>query len=177
MTDNKPTPDETGGQQGADVPELVTPEEHAEAVESVEPGQHVADPEVPDDVEIAARSADMEAPSETHEKTFVLGPAPRGFNTSNPYTEAKGFDHEPNKAATRQYAIDNGLWPTSDVRFKSGKKHPDGESWVLTYAVDVIPATDALDGLPTPTVVGDDGDASSATNYAEAPVAGDETTE
>lgn len=136
--------------------ELVTPEEHAEAFESIEPGQDVSDDAVPNDVEIAARSADMSTPSDTREKVFVLGPGV-GKPKSNPYTEANGFDHEPNKAATRQYAIDSGLWPTGDVRFKSGKKHPDGESWILTYAVDVIPAHTAEDGAQSPRVVGGDG--------------------
>lgn len=153
-------------QQGAQSPELVTPAEHAAATESLEPGEHVSDPDVPNDVEVAARSADMDAPSTEHEKVFVLGPAPRGHNSSNPYTEARGFDHEPNKAATRQYAIDSGLWPTGDVRFKGAKKHPDGESWVLTYAVDVVPANDAPDGSQSPHVVAADGDAEGATNYA-----------
>ena len=141
-----------------DVDELVTPEGHAEASEGVEPEQHVSDPEVPDDVEIAARSADMDTPSTTHEKVFVLGPNP--FQSGrNPYTGASGFDHEPNKAATRQYAIDGGMWPTSDVSFKSAKRHPDGESWILTYSVDVIPANDAPDGSQSPMVVAEDGDA------------------
>lgn len=139
---------------GAD--ELTTPEEHAESFESIDPGVDVSDESVPDDVEIAARSADMSEPSNTHEKQFVLGPGV-GKPKSNPYTEANGYDHEPNKAATRQYAIDSGLWPTGDVRFKSGKKHPDGESWILTYVVDVIPAHTAEDGAQTPRVVGSDG--------------------
>lgn len=177
MTNKKPTKAATekaekaaaqadAEQQGAQSPELVTPAEHAAATESLEPGEHVSDPDVPNDVEVAARSVDMEKPSLEHEKVFVLGPAPRGHNSSNPYTEARGFDHEPNKAATRQYAIDSGLWPTGDVRFKGAKKHPDGESWVLTYAVDVIPANDAPDGSQSPHIVAADGDAEGATNYA-----------
>lgn len=140
---------------GAD-DELVTPEEHAEAYESVEPGQDVADDGVPADVEIASRSADMSSPSTTHEKAFVLGPNPYS-PSKNPYTEANGYDHEPNKAATRQYAIDGGMWPTADVEFKSAKKHPDGVSWILTYTVEVIPAHDAEPGSQTPRVVGSDG--------------------
>lgn len=154
------------GQDGAGVAELVTPTEHAATTDSLDAGQNVSDPGVPNDVEVAARSADMEEPSLEHEKVFVLGPGVAGVK-GNPYTEAAGYDHEPNKAATRQYAIDVGLWPTGDVRFKSGKRHPDGESWILSYAVPVIPASDALDGLPTPSVVADDGDATGATNYAE----------
>lgn len=144
--------------------DLVTPEEHAEATEGVEPGTDVADPEVPNDVEVAARSADMEEPSLTHEKTFVLGPNPYQKGR-NPYTEALGYDHEPNKAATRQYAIDSGMWPTGDVEHKSTKKHPDGESWILTYSVPVIPAHDGLDGSQTPSVVEQEGDTEGARNY------------
>jgi len=161
MTEETKTPT---GQAGDESEELVTPEEHAEASEGVEPDQHVSDPKVPDDVEVAARSADMDAPSTTHEKTFVVGPNP--YQTGrNPYTEAGGFDHEPNKAATRQYAIDNGLWPTGDVAFKSAKKHPDGASWILTYTVEVIPAHVAEDGAQSPKVVAEDGDAEGAVNY------------
>ena len=162
-------------QQGAASPELVTPARHAAATDSLEQGEHVSDPGVPNDVEVAARSADMEAPSEQHEKVFVLGPAPRGHNSTNPYTEARGYDHEPNKAATRQYAIDSGLWPTGDVEVKSAKRHPDGESWILTYAVPVIPANDAPDGSQSPAVVAPDGDATGATNYATPSESGDET--
>lgn len=164
-------------QQSAQSPELVTPAEHAAATESLEPGEHVSDPDVPNDVEVAARSADMEEPGLEHEKVFVLGPAPRGHNSSNPYTEARDFDHEPNKAATRQYAIDSGLWPTGEARFKSASKHPDGESWALVYTVPVIPANDAPDGAQSPRVVTSDGDATGATNYAAPGEGGDETAE
>jgi hypothetical protein len=151
-------------EQGGELDELVTPEEHAETTETVEPDEHVSDPGVPDDVEVAARSADMDKPSTEHRKVFVLGPNSVD-NSTNPYTEAHDYDHEPNKAATRQYAIDQGMWPTGDVRHVSTKRHPDGVSWVLTYAVDVIPANDAPDGSQTPRVVAEDGDAEGATNY------------
>lgn len=139
------------GQAGDEVAELVTPEEHAEAMEGIEPGVDVSDDSVPADVEVASRSADMDSPSTTHEKTFVLGPNPVD-NSKNPYTEANGYDHEPNKLATRQYAIDSGLWPTAGVEFKSAKRHPDGASWILTYTVPVIPANDAPEGSQTPSV-------------------------
>ncbi len=161
MTDETKTPT---GQDGDESADLTTPEEHAAAAEGVEPDEHVSDDSVPADVEIAARSADMDKPSTTHEKTFVVGPNP--YQTGrNPYTEAGGFDHEPNKAATRQYAIDNGLWPVADVEYKSAKKHPDGVSWILTYTVEVIPAHDAADGAQSPAVVAEDGDADGAANY------------
>lgn len=180
MTENDTTRDD----------DIVTPEEHAEAYESVELGQDVADDGVPADVEIAARSADMDSPSNEHEKIFVLGPNPHSPN-KNPYTAANGFDHEPNLAATRQYAIDAGMWPTADARFKSAKKHDDGVSWVLTYTVPVIPAHDAEPGSQTPRVVGSDGAdvpedadddnaaalASNATNYEPAPDADEKPAE
>lgn len=163
MTEEK----NTTGQAGDESAELVTPEEHAEASEGVEPDQHISDPEVPVDVEIAARSADMEEPSHTHTKTFVVGPNP--YQTGkNPYTEGNGFDHEPNKAAMRQYAIDAGLWPTADAKYVSAKKHPDGVSWILTYSVDVISAHLAGDGSQAPKVVAEDGDAEGAVNYSPA---------
>lgn len=173
--------------QGDDSAELVTPEEHAkttdDVVEAAEASPDVDVPEladvsdaaVPDDVEVAARSADMETASDEHRKVFVLGPNPYQRD-SNPYVESNGYDHEPNKIATRQYAIDQGMWPTGDARHVSTKRHPDGESWVLTYAVPVIPAHDGVNGAQTPRVVGAAGDtaaeqdntvlATGATNYA-----------
>lgn len=123
--------------------------------------------ETPDPVEVAARSADMTKPSTEHRKVFVLGPDPSS-PSSNPYTEARGYDHEPNKAAMRQYMIDQGLWPTADVRFVSGKRHDDGVSWVLTYAVEAIPAHEAPDRSPNPEVVADDTDNDGATKATNA---------
>lgn len=146
----------TEAEKAAGAAELTSPDEHAETFDEIPEGADVADERVPDDVEIAARSADMDTPSNTHEKQFVLGPNPYAAG-KNPYTEAAGYDHEPNKAATRQYMIDSGLWPTGDVAHKSTKKHPDGVSWILTYTVDAIPAADAPDGSQTPRVVGSDG--------------------
>lgn len=134
--------------------EIVTPEEHAEVTEGIEPTTDVSAPTVPDDVEVGARSADMDEPSTEHLKVFVLGPNPIAPK-ANPYTEKNGYDHEPNKVATRQYAISQGLWPTGDVRFVSAKRHPDGVSWVLTYGVEVVPAHDVPDGSRHPEVVGE----------------------
>lgn len=153
--------------EDGDSPDLTTPEEHAEAAEGVEPDEHVSAPTVPDDVEVAARSADMDKPGTTHEKDFVVGPNP--YQTGrNPYTAAGGFDHEPNKAAMRQYAINAGLWPTGEAEYKSAKRHPDGVSWILTYTIPVIPAHTAADGSQAPKVAAADGDAEGATNYLPA---------
>lgn len=73
---------------------------------------------------------------EPHERVFVLGPNPYSAGR-NPYTEAAGYDHEPNKLATVAGAIAVGLRPVGEAAFKSAKKHADGASWALTYAVDV----------------------------------------
>lgn len=82
---------------------------------------------------IARRSADIdtaEAKGGEHVKVFVLPPGPKP-------TEANGYDHAANKAATRQYAISQGMRPTGDVRLVSIKQHDNGISWTLTYAVPV----------------------------------------
>lgn len=84
---------------------------------------------------IAERSADIDAETATeHRKVFVLPPGPKP-------TEANGFDHRANYAATRQYAIQQGLRPTGDVRLVSTKPFGPGDaSWALTYAVPAVPA-------------------------------------
>jgi hypothetical protein len=124
--------------------------------------------ELDPEAEVALRSADQsDKPTSEHRKIFVLGPDPSS-PTANPYTEAKGYDHEPNKAATRQYAIDQGLWPTGDVRFVSGKRHADGVSWELTYAVPVEPAHNVPTESPNPEVIADDTDNDGATKATNA---------
>jgi hypothetical protein len=84
---------------------------------------------------VAERSADIDATTANeHRKVFVLPPGPKP-------TEANGFDHRANYAATRQYAVQNGLRPTGDVRLVSVKPFgPGGVSWALTYAVPAVPA-------------------------------------
>lgn len=94
---------------------------------------------------IARRSADIDASAATndeHLKVFVLPPGPKP-------TEANGYDHAANKAATRQYAISQGLRPSQDdVRLVSIKQHKNKKSWVLTYGVKVVPAEFADYPLP-----------------------------
>lgn len=86
---------------------------------------------------IASKSADVDAKSTTtHEKVFVVALPVKP-------TEANGFDHAANKAATIQYALSAGLRPTGDVMLKSTEKNQHGGSvWDLTYAVPVQLATD-----------------------------------
>ena len=93
------------------------------------------EPDVADAELVAQRSADVaEDSSDEHVKVFVLPPGPKP-------TEANGFSHEANFAATRQYAISQGLRPTGDVRHVSTEPFgPGGKSWALTYAVPAVPA-------------------------------------
>ena len=94
-------------------------------------GEALSDAEI-----IARRSADIhtaEAMGSEHVKVFVLPPGVKP-------TEANGYDHSANKAATRQYAISQGMRPIADVRLVSIEQHVNGISWVLTYAVEVAVA-------------------------------------
>jgi hypothetical protein len=89
---------------------------------------------------IARRTIDTDEVSLTqHEKVFVLGALPGGAKPT-----ASNYDHEPNKVATRQYAIQNGLRPTGPVTLKSVTQHKNGRSWVVTYKVPVIPVERGL---------------------------------
>lgn len=104
--------------------------------------------------EVAARSADVEdIKTETHRKEFVHGPGR--------YTEAGGFSHEANIAATRQYLINTGLRPVGDVKHVSTKTHEDGVSKVLAYEVEAVPAhlAEAYDVAHAEVIQSDDGSA------------------
>lgn len=106
--------------------------EETKAAENAEPDEAtLSDAEI-----IARRSADIHAEKAKkgeHVKVFVLPPGPKP-------TPSNGYDHEANKAATRQYAISQGMRPTGGVRHVSTAQHRNGVSWVLTYAVPVAVA-------------------------------------
>lgn len=122
---------------------------------------------LPQAEEVEARSADTHKPTTTRRKVFVLGPGERrGADAADGL--GKGYDHEPNFAATRQEAINGGLWPVGDVRFVSRKTHADGVSLELTYEVEVRPAADVLDESPNPEVIADDTDKGGATKAQNA---------
>jgi hypothetical protein len=108
----------------------------AETNETDAPEAEVAPTETDAQV-IARRSADIKADAATndeHIKIFVLPPGPKP-------TEKSGYAHEANYAATRQYAISQGLRPTGDVRLVSITPFGPGKlSWACKYAVPVIPA-------------------------------------
>lgn len=99
---------------------------------------------------IARRTIDTDAEElAVHEKVFVLAALPDGAKPS-----AAKYDHEPNKIATRNYAIQNGLRPTGPVTVKSITQHRNGRSWVVTYKVPVVPVEKGL-GSSGPDIVTD----------------------
>lgn len=136
------------------------PKTGTEAIDPTSTQAHVADASAA--TEVAARSADVdEVKTETHRKEFVHGPGT--------YTEAGGFSHEANIAATRQYLINAGLRPVGDVKHVSTKTHEDGVSKVLAYEGEVVPAhlAEAYEVAHAEVIQGDDGSAP-ATNPAKA---------
>lgn len=88
---------------------------------------------------IAARTTDTDEDSaEVYTKVFVMA------GKAKP-TEDNGVDHSANKAATREFAIQNGLRPTGDVTLKSIKRNADPKAWDVTYTVPVA-LTETVDG-------------------------------
>ncbi len=57
-----------------------------------------------------------------------------------PSAEA-GYNHDPNRAAVSNEAIQRGLHPRGDVRFDGAENHPDGHSVTLTYSVETVPSS------------------------------------
>lgn len=49
--------------------------------------------------------------------------------------------HEANRAAVANEAIQHGLHPRGDVSFDGAEDHPDGQSLTLTYSVETVPAS------------------------------------
>ncbi|MCX4232813.1 hypothetical protein [Streptomyces ortus] len=50
--------------------------------------------------------------------------------------------HEANKVSVLQQALHRGLHPRGDVSFDGQHDHPDGQSLVLPYSVDVLLASE-----------------------------------
>jgi hypothetical protein len=155
-TDTKPADDATTGdltddQEPADVDEL-----DGQSVTALDPAH-----------EVEARSADQDKPSTTRRKVFVLGPDPTSPDR-NPYTESKGYDHEPNLAALRQETINQGMWPTAPAKFVSAKRNADGKSWDLTYSIEVSPTHRVPAESEHPEVIADDTDKDGATRAQNA---------
>ncbi|WP_435279331.1 hypothetical protein [Streptomyces sp. 1222.5] len=83
------------------------------------------------DVEVDERSADG-ARGTRHVKEFVV----HGDGWTG-----EEYQHEANRAAVTNEAIQRGLHPRGDVAFDGAEDHPDGVSVTLTYSVDTVPSS------------------------------------
>jgi len=83
-----------------------------------------------DAVEVDERSPDG-SDGTRHTKEFVV--LARNWGGSD-------NEHEANRAAVANEAIQRGLHPRGDVTFDGQEEHDDGQSLVLTYSVETIPA-------------------------------------
>ncbi|MFI2761394.1 hypothetical protein ACH5A3_21370 [Streptomyces echinatus] len=83
------------------------------------------------DVEVDERSADG-SKGMRHVKEFVVH---GGTWTGEEY------QHEANRAAVHNEAIQRGLHPRGETSFDGAEDHPDGVSVVLTYSVETVPSS------------------------------------
>jgi len=83
------------------------------------------------DVEVDKRSPDG-AEGTRHVKEFVVHGA--GWT-------GEEYQHEANKAAVANEAIQRGLHPRGEASFDGSEDHEDGVSVVLTYSVDTVPSS------------------------------------
>jgi hypothetical protein len=81
--------------------------------------------------EVDQRSADG-AQGTRHVKEFVV--------LARQWGESED-EHTANRAGVANEAIQRGLHPRGDVSFDGKEDHPDGESLVLTYSVECVPAS------------------------------------
>ncbi|MGW5175899.1 hypothetical protein ACWERY_16245 [Streptomyces sp. NPDC004082] len=136
-----------------------TSDKPAETEEQLQQRQFPAKAGAPD-VEVDKRSPDG-SEGTRHEKEFVvLGDTWTG----------EEYQHEANKAAVTNEAIQRGLHPRGDVSFDGAEDHPDGASIVLSYSVETVPSSvdDQPEDTTTPrdVIEGDGGDTSSSKTEA-----------
>ncbi|MEH0586223.1 hypothetical protein QA942_19885 [Streptomyces sp. B21-106] len=108
------------------------------------------------DVEVDKRSPDGSSGTRHVKEFVVLGDAWTG----------EEYQHEANKAAVANEAIQRGLHPRGEATFDGSEDHPDGESVVLTYSVETVPSSvdDQPEDTTTPrdVIEADDSDTSSS---------------
>jgi hypothetical protein len=90
--------------------------------------------------QVAKRSADG-SDGTRHTKEFVV--------LGGQFGDEDGPEHEPNKLAVLQEAIQRGLHPRGDVTFDGAELTADGVSRSLRYSVEVVPS--AMDSEPEKT--------------------------
>jgi hypothetical protein len=130
----------------------------SEAREQVRQRQFPAKAGQPD-VEVDERSPDG-AKGTRHVKEFVvLGEAWTG----------EEYQHEANKAAVHNEAIQRGLHPRGEASFDGSEDHPDGASLTLTYSVETVPSSvdDKPEDTTTPRDVIEDAGGDTSSSKAE----------
>lgn len=90
-------------------------------------------------VEVDERSPDGSSGTR-HVKEFVV----LGDNWTG-----EEYQHEANKAAVANEAIQRGLHPRGEAKFDGAEDHEDGASLVLTYSVETVPSS--IDDKPEDT--------------------------
>ncbi|MEU6597857.1 hypothetical protein [Streptomyces flaveolus] len=126
-----------------------------ETTEQVRQRQFPAKAGAPE-VEVDERSVDG-ARGTRHVKEFVVH--------GDTWT-GEEYQHEANKAAVANEAIQRGLHPRGEASFDGAEDHDDGVSVVLTYSVETVPSS--IDHQPQDTttprdvIEADDQDTSSS---------------
>jgi len=112
------------------------------------------------DVEVDERSADG-SEGTRYVKEFVV---------SGEQWTGEEYQHEANKAAVANEAIQRGLHPRGEASFDGAEDHDDGVSIVLTYSVETVPSS--VDHQPedttTPRDVIEDAGGDTSSSKAEA---------
>ncbi|KND45371.1 hypothetical protein [Streptomyces stelliscabiei] len=136
-----------------------TADKPAESEEQLQQKQFPAKAGAPE-VEVDKRSPDG-AEGTRHVKEFVvLGDTWTG----------EEYQHEANRAAVANEAIQRGLHPRGEATFDGAEDHPDGASVTLTYSVETVPSS--IDHSPedttTPRDVIEDAGGDTSSSKAEA---------
>ncbi|WP_326779719.1 hypothetical protein OG481_02155 [Streptomyces longwoodensis] len=120
----------TSSSKAADTAAEQTPAAPSEDREQLRQRQFPAKAGAPE-VEVDERSPDG-VEGTRHVKEFVVH--------GDTWT-GEEYQHEANKAAVANEAIQRGLHPRGEATFDGAEDHPDGVSVVLTYSVDTVPSS------------------------------------
>ncbi|MDX2550125.1 hypothetical protein [Streptomyces stelliscabiei] len=136
-----------------------TADKPAESEEQLQQRQFPARAGAPD-VEVDKRSPDGSSGTR-HVKEFVV----HGKEWTG-----EEYQHEANRAAVANEAIQRGLHPRGEATFDGSEDHPDGVSVTLTYSVETVPSS--IDHSPedttTPRDVIEDAGGDTSSSKAEA---------
>lgn len=107
-----------------------TADKPTESEEQLQQKQFPAKAGAPE-VEVDKRSPDGSSGTRHVKEFVVLGDTWTG----------EEYQHEANKAAVANEAIQRGLHPRGEASFDGSEDHPDGASVTLTYSVETVPSS------------------------------------